>query len=635
MDRNSGHNSHGGIPAAAFFAVFVLLALLLPPAILVQSGCGGQASNDQTAAAGVPPLAAALKPEIRDPDFFGINTGTADILTQNVSLRPEAAGLTSFTFEARVRVDRIATAAAGAGISFLGDGRDKGYVLVISPGKERWRLTDTASRTAVAGGIEPGSFAIGSWHDLKAQVTEDRVHIFIDGVKKTPPEGIARHAGNGEAGLWIRSAAASFEDATLTDDSTGKVVFHDDFSGSGDDRGYVGSWQTLNPQAWSLDHEDDNGIYLGSVMLAPQQLSSAELSPAMSAHFDMMQAAGVKYVRVFFPWDDIQSRGPGSFSWDYYDAIVYAARQHGLKVVAGLVYAPAWAVAPEHRFEQDSYAYPPVDNADYTRFVEAAVKRYMPGGGLAQEQGWDDGYGVTDFEMGHEYNVGRIFQSEGNLFFAGWLGTLDQYVDLLKAGHDQVKAVCGYCTVLNGATGDDVPPAYPTPRTDPGVQRQTVWQGVEDLYENIRLRNPGDPDPFSKYFDVLNIHTYQWRMLTAQGQLPDIYGSYSFPDAKWYSDRLSRVVDVLRRYGDSGRDIWLTETSYASADSGDPFAGNLTEDGQAEALRIAFGQAAAFPQVKKVFWWYAFDVKYRVGLIRDDLSPKPAFDAYARLTGAR
>lgn len=635
MDRNSGHKGRMGIPAPAVMAVPFLLALLLAPVILIQSGCGGQASNDPAAVAGDPPPPAPLKPEIRDSDFFGVNTGLSDILYQNASLRPEAAGLSSFTFEARVRVDRISSAAGGAGIAFLGDGKNNGYVLLISPGQERWRLTDVASKVSVAGGIEAGSFAIGTWHDLKAQVTEDRVHIFIDGVRKTPADGIARPAGNGAAGLKVSFAAASFDDVALTDDSTGKAVLHDDFSGSGNDRVYVGSWQTLNAPAWSLDHEDDNGIYRGSVLLAPEQLASAELSPVMSARFDLLQAAGAKYVRVFIPWNDIQAQGPGSFSWDFYDAIVYAARQRGLKVVAGLVLAPAWAVAPEHRFEQDSYAYPPVDNADYARFVEAAVKRYMPGGGLAQQLGWDDGYGVTDFEMGHEYNVGRIVQSEGSLFFAGWLGTLDQYVDLLKAGHDRVKAACDYCTVLNGATGDDVPPAYATPRTDPGVQRQTVWQGVEDLYENIKARNPGDPDPYSKYFDVLNIHTYQWRMLTAQGQLPDIYASYSFPDPRWYSDRLSRVTDVMRRYGDSGRDVWLTETSYASADSGDPYAGNLTEEGQAAALRIAFEQSAAFPQVKKVFWWYAFDVRYAVGLIREDLSTKPSYDAYARLTGAR
>ena len=615
------------MPAAVAFAS-VILAMMFALA-----SCSGQTADTGGAVpAADPPQAAgpsARQPQLRDAGFFGVNTGPSDDFAQNVSLRSEATALTNFTFEARLRVDRISSAAAAAGITFLGDGNHSGFVFGLVPGIDRWKLASAAVKSPVAGAIEPGKYAIGSWHDLKARVTGDRIHLYIDGVEKASPEGIPRPAGSGPVGLKVRYASAVFDDVTLTDDSSGTIVFHDDFSGD------TSGWKNQNDESWSVADEDDNQVFRGNVLLSPERLASAELSPEMATHLDQLKAAGVSSVRVFFSWDDIQAESSGTFSWNYYDAIAIAAHERGMELVAGLVYAPVWAIPQEHRDEQDYYAYPPVNDAEYARFVDAAVRRYMPGGDLSSQEGWGDGYGITAYEIGHEYNVGRIIQSDGRLFFSGWLGTLDQYVDLLKTGHDRVKAVCADCIVLNGAAGDDVPPAYLARRTDPGFQRQTVWQGVEDLYEKIGERNPGDPAAVSKYFDILNIHTYQWFMLTANGQLPDVYAGYSFPDPRWYSDRLARVIDVMQRHGDSDRDVWLTETSYASADSGDPYAGNLSESGQAQGLRVAYTQAAAFPQVKKVFWWYAFDLSHKIGLIRDDLSTKPSYEVYAELTGAR
>jgi len=624
MDRNSIKTSQRYSLALGIAA---LLTLMLAATLLL-SACDSQGSIDGRVATTNDDPANVTTPLLRDPGFFGINTAFFEPFFRTSSWREDTGDLTEFTLEARVSITSVSGESAQAGLCFLGDCRTTGYSLTIGPG-DRWRLRDAGNAKFLARSDDSVIASdLGSWHSLKAEVTKDQIRIFYDGVDQTPSAGIAHPSEKGQSKLIAMFASASFDDVKLTDTASGRVVFQDDFS-SGD-----GGWQKQNPELWTIEQDGDNSFYQGDAAPEKELLLSPELSPDMNTHFDQMKQAGASSVRVFFEWSDIQPFGPDEFIWNYADTIVTAARQRGLEVDPCLSRAPRWAISPAARGELSSDSYPPENLDDYARFVAAVVQRYKPGGDLAREEGWDDGYGVTHYELGQEFNVGRIYKSDGRLFFAGWMGTLGQYVDLLKVGHDQLKANCASCTVLSSAAGDDVPTAYETQRKDPVLPRQTLWQGVEDLYEEINRRHPGDPDAIDKYFDVLSIHTYQWFMLTAQGQTPDIYRAYAFPDPLWYRDRLTAVMDVLERYGDSERDIWLTETSYTSADTGDPYAGSLTEAGQADALRIAFTEAAAFPQVKKVFWWYAYDVNLDIGLIRKDLSTKPSYDEYARLAGA-
>lgn len=595
-------------------------------ALSVSDGCAQNnvTTDQEQPASGVTETTSSTL--LRDTDFFGVNVGPYDLFHQSASWPVDAPSLSSFTYEARVKITETSAASATAGIFFLGDGERGGFYFNIFPHQDYWRLYDNASKSTVARGYEADAFGLDIWYTLKAEVTEDRLHIFIDGVRKTPPEGVPRTPGAGIAGLRVRNASACFDDVKLTIPGNDIPVYYEDFSA-----GEPG-WKKGDNDVWSAVSDDDS-YYTGNAIPGRDRLMSPEQSPAMNTHFDLIQASGAGSVRAFFPWDDVQIQGPNDFYWDYLDSMVIAARNHGLKIVPVLVDVPSWAVAPANRGDEAVYAFPPQNNEDYARFVAATVSRYKPGGALAQAEGWQDGYGITTFEIGHEFNVGKIMVDDKRMFFAGWLGNLDQYVDLLKAGHDAVKQECAECKVLNGAAGDDVPVAYNTPRTDPGGLRQTVWQGVEDLYENIQARHPDDPQAADRYFDILNIHSYEWFMLSGQGQYPDFYRSYAFPDRQWYRDRLTLVTGVMSRYGDGDKDLWLTETSYASDNNGDSFAGYLSEQKQAEALRAVYEEASAYPQVKTVFWWYAYDINYKVGLIRADMSVKPSYDEYARLAG--
>ena len=570
-----------------------------------------------------------ITPMYRDADFYGINAGISDITQADVTHKKQSAGYgDDFILELKVKITDTSASNANAGIVFSGDADQTYYNVGIFPNERRVKLYDSGIGSFSLNRYQPDAFQLNQWHNLKVSVAAGTMRLYVDGDQMTPPEGLPAKHGTEKIGLRIRNSTAYFDDCKLTDSRTGNVVFDEGFLGG------AGGWTPGISEVWSVGDEDGNAVYRGSVLLGQDRLMSPQLFLKFTARLDLLEATGARSLRIFFNWNDIQPQGPDSFYWDYMDAMFIAAHERHLDFVPSLVYVPVWAVAEEHRSDEAVFAYPPVNRADFARFVEAAVRRYMPDGELARRQGWNDGYGATHFEIGHEYNVSRVVRQDGSLFFAGWLGDINDYVDMLKTGHDALKNSCPSCLVLNGATADGMITAY-SGRRDPTGVRQSLWQGVDDLYETIQKRHPGDPNAADEYFDILNIHTYEWFMFSAQGQFPDLYRPYAYPDPLWYRDRLGNVTEVMARYGDADKEIWLTETTYPGTDDGDPFAGFLGEQGQADSVRMIYREASAFPQVKRVFWWYSIDGSHSVGLIRKDMSAKPSYDAFQELTGRK
>jgi hypothetical protein len=118
----------------------------------------------------------------------------------------------------------------------------------------------------------------------------------------------------------------------------------------------------------------------------------------------------------------------------------------------------------------------------------------------------------------------------------------------------------------------------------------------------------------------------------------------SVPESNWYKIRLDAVSRVMKRYGDENKPIWITETGFGSVEAPAHDSPYLSEDAQAESLRLIYETTAAYPQVKRVFWWslreYYHDtsstnteMEAHFGLLRASFAPKPAYLAYARLTG--
>ncbi|MCW5852478.1 MAG: hypothetical protein KIT87_20555, partial [Anaerolineae bacterium] len=110
---------------------------------------------------------------------------------------------------------------------------------------------------------------------------------------------------------------------------------------------------------------------------------------------DMIQAAGVQFVRQQFPWEDIEIHGKGDFedrrhqpyrsAWAKYDLIVDLAEARGLTLIARLDAPPDWSRADPAEHE---WFGPPDNYDDYGDFVAQVVSRYR--GRLHYLQIWNE-----------------------------------------------------------------------------------------------------------------------------------------------------------------------------------------------------------------------------------------------------
>lgn len=327
-------------------------------------------------------------------------------------------------------------------------------------------------------------------------------------------------------------------------------------------------------------------------------------------------AAGASYIGLDFDWRRIQPE-PDRFDWTGTDEVVALAKKHGLRLAPMLLYTPLWA-SPAPYAPLDYHRAPPADFNHYRDFVYTVVERYKPNGLSPLTS---DGYGITDWVMWNEPNM--RFHGDEDVPGEFWLGSLQDYIHLLKAGYEGAHAADPGSNVLNGGLAD------------------VFWvDGKADLLTSLeRLYDPdGDGDTADgarPYFDTLNIHTYQ------PGP----------PDADWYNQRLEAVVRIMERFGDMDKPIWITETGYGTQsttfkplDAGLENLSYVSEADQAEGVRVVYETAAAYAQVERVFWWSLRDyhsnasptnpaMEAHYGLLAANFRPKPSYYAYASLSG--
>jgi len=106
---------------------------------------------------------------------------------------------------------------------------------------------------------------------------------------------------------------------------------------------------------------------------------------------EMAQEAGLGWAKQQFAWAEIEPQRKGEYvepvggesSWAKFDQIVDLYRDRGLRVIARLDWAPAWARPAETRAET-----PPSDFTDYGDFVYEFVKHF--GGRVQYVQIWNE-----------------------------------------------------------------------------------------------------------------------------------------------------------------------------------------------------------------------------------------------------
>ena len=293
---------------------------------------------------------------------------------------------------------------------------------------------------------------------------------------------------------------------------------------------------------------------------------------------DRMAAAGVEWVRVDIGWQSIEDGGPGKINpWHVAtaDRIVDAARDRGIQVLATLWATPGWAndgrgpnVAPN-------------DPQDYARIAQWAAAHFKGR--------------VAAWEVWNEPNLDDFWVTEDPVSYAG----------LLKASYPAFKSGDPQALVVGGAVSLN---------DDPWLAR---------MYD----AGAGGS------FDVLSTHPYS--------QPGDAEPERRDNGTIYLLDHLRAVRRLMVERGDGHKPIWATEfgwTSYGSTPSTPSWARGVDEATQADFLVRALRYLASeHPYVTHAFWYTERNRTSgnarldNYGLLRHDLTPKPAYHALAQM----
>jgi polysaccharide biosynthesis protein PslG len=322
-----------------------------------------------------------------------------------------------------------------------------------------------------------------------------------------------------------------------------------------------------------------------------QQLNTLNPGPAKGVHFHCnrgaesdayraeiaakLGAAGVKTVRIDLGWESLQPSRRRFSPWHVQlaDRCVNLARAGGMDVLITILWTPSWANGNRGR------NVPPARNRDFAWFARWAARHFR-----GRVSAWE------------------IWNEPGNKEF--WRGSQRRYVSLLRAAYPAIKA------------GDP--------------QAKVVFGGVshnDDRYvaAAYRLGAKGA-------FDVMATHPYQG-LGDSPPELPDTGKDW------WLMTHVDAVHRVMARNGDGAKPIWFTEYGWSVHDNrpGEPnWSRGVTAAEQASYLVRTFAMLKArYPYVQKTYWYK--DASRRgedphlsgFGLLRTDLSPRPAYFALA------
>ena len=327
--------------------------------------------------------------------------------------------------------------------------------------------------------------------------------------------------------------------------------------------------------------------------------------PLTPDDFASMGAAGVGTLRFEIFWAGIDpTPADGDYNWSAVDATVARAARQDITLLPIVTSEPGWVAALDgHLCAPGCPVYPPKGEralAAWRSFLADAVERYGPDGDF-----WAANPGLPATPIRNW----QIWNEQNSLSYWYPRPSVSAYATILHAARVAIKSADpGARIVLGGMFG--------TPR---GGRRPAIlaWDYLARLY-----RRPG----VKRDFDVVAPHPYAASMVKVRGQVR----------------RLHRVMVAA---GDARTKLWITEVGWASG--GEPNPLNVGLSGQAARLEEALGWFIRHRRRLRIgnVTWYSWrdnespDIVLclwcpRSGLLTEDGTAKPSYDAFARLTGA-
>jgi len=278
----------------------------------------------------------------------------------------------------------------------------------------------------------------------------------------------------------------------------------------------------------------------------------------------LITAAGFRWIRQEFPWEDIEIHGRGDFvdrrndpqgidAWAKYDHIVGLAERYGVQIIARLSSPPDWSRAAGDA--AGAFA-PPDDFDDFARFAATVATRYR--GRIRFYQVW---------------NEPNIYPEWGEQPVDP-----EAYTDLLCRAYRAIKAADPNAVVLSG-------PLAPT-----------VELSGRDLSDYIFLQRMYDAGA-AACFDILSVQGYGlWSGPTDRRTRPFVV-NYARP---------LLIRDIMVRNGDAHKAMWISEVNWNAAPPDvEPRYGRVTLERQADYAPLAYQRAQEeWPWVGVIAFWY-------------------------------
>ncbi len=315
---------------------------------------------------------------------------------------------------------------------------------------------------------------------------------------------------------------------------------------------------------------------------------------------DASTQLGHTWERLIFSWADIQPGGPNDWRMDLYfrPEVLQQEISRGVEIVGVLQFTPAWAAQNpgdgQRSVPRNLKA--PAGSPDnyFAQFAGRLASHYK--GRVDRWILWNE----PEFKPG-DVGAGQSYS---------WLGSDDQYLDLLKAGYAAIKAANPNATVIFGATSYWV----------------DINMGREPFFKRLLKLGAG------RYFDVAAFNVY------------------------WCPDDLLRVYTEMKQAMKAAgvdKPIWITETNampyedysspqltdYRKEQNGQRVNVDVQADYVIQAL--ALGSAAGY---QRIGWYRMTDgdswrEQEMWGLLRNDNTARPVLaamkTALKHFTGAR
>jgi len=287
----------------------------------------------------------------------------------------------------------------------------------------------------------------------------------------------------------------------------------------------------------------------------------------------------VNTLRVPLQWQLIRIR-PGEYDWSGVDRLLKAAQTKQIEVLFNI----------RTVFQEEAKKYyrrrvptriksGSVDMEQWLHFVETLANRYR-------------GQGII-YEIENEVNGEQ-----------SWKGTLEEYLELLKAGYDVIKKADPQAKVLPSAMGCGIVQNFQS-----GLVGREAWKWHDSWLEPILS---------TKKCDVVNIHNYY-------------FPSEIVANGLTFRSYLEHIHELTKKTGMEDRPIWITEAGFVSQptetsgrmDQGSP-------EKQAKWLTEAYQQAFE-AGVEKIYWVLLYDRKEpyfgSMGLADAKGNPRPVWNA--------